>query len=248
MKKNPKNQYKKGEIIIYQAKSGAIELRGDFSRETVWATQAQIAELFDVTPQNITLHLNNVFKDKELNEKSTCKEFLQVQIEGERKVKRTTKFYNLDAILSVGYRVNSKTATEFRKWATKTLRGYIVDGYAINKTRIAQNYKQFLGVVESVKKLLPAGSTVNPSDAVELISLFADTWLSLDAYDREILSKGKLTKKTVAMTAEKINTELGQLKKSLLEKSEATFCILWSRIIHLPMVTNAVARTLLSGF
>jgi hypothetical protein len=87
--------------VIYQTHSGSLELRGDFSDQTLWATQAQIAELFDVTPQNITIHLKNVFDTSELDEQVTCKDFLQVQKEGKRDVKRTLKMYNLDAILSV---------------------------------------------------------------------------------------------------------------------------------------------------
>lgn len=90
--------------------------------------------------------------------------------------------YSLDVILGVGYRTNSKVAIEFRKWATKTLRSYIVDGFAINKSRIAKNYKQFLDSVDSFKRLLPSESSINPGDAIELTSIFADTWLSLDAY------------------------------------------------------------------
>ncbi len=217
-----KNQPSKKEVIIYQAKSGAIEFRGDFSKETIWATQAQIAKLFDVTPQNVTLHLNNIFKEKELDIKATCKESLQVQIEGNRKIERTVKFYNLDAIIAVGYRISSIMGTNFRIWATKTLRGYIVDGYAINKSRIAKNYAQFMGAMEDIEKLLPAGSATESKDVVELISLFADTWLSLDAYDKELLPKRKLTKKTVKLTADKITDNLSKLKKSLLEKDEAT--------------------------
>ena len=131
MKKKIKNN-----LVIYQAKSGAIELKGDFEKETVWATQAQIARLFDVTPQNITLHLNNIFKDKELDAKTTCKESLQVQIEGNREVKRSIKFYNLDVIIATGYRISSITGTNFRIWATKTLREHIVKGYTINRKRI----------------------------------------------------------------------------------------------------------------
>ena len=206
-------------IVIYQAKSGAIELRGDFGKETVWATQDQIAKLFGTQRPAITKHLNNIFKTKELNKNSVSSILEHTASDGK---KYKTQFYNLDAIIAVGYRVNSGIATQFRIWATKTLRSYIVDGYAINKNRIAKNYEQFLSVVDSIKKLLPAGSAVNPSDAVELISLFADTWLSLDAYDREILSKVKLTKKTVEMTSEKISHGLNQLKKTLVEKSEAT--------------------------
>lgn len=219
MKKQEKKQQN---IVIYQAKSGAIELKGDFTKETIWATQAQIAKLFDVTSQNITLHLNNIYKDKELDEKATCKESLQVQIEGKRRVERKVKFYNLDAVIAVGYRISSVTGTNFRIWATKTLHNYITDGYVINKSQIAKNYKQFLSVVEDVKKLLPTGSPVQAEDAVSLISLFADTWLSLDAYDKELLPKGKLTKKKVDLTSEKITNNLTQLKQNLIEKDEAT--------------------------
>ena len=96
---------KKQEAIIYQTKSGALELRGDFRDETLWATQAQIAELFEVSSQNITMHLKNIFETNELEEKATCKDFLQVQKEGKREVKRTLKMYNLDAIL---YRISCK--------------------------------------------------------------------------------------------------------------------------------------------
>ncbi len=139
-------------MVIYQAKSGAIELRGDFTRETIWATQAQIAEVFGVNVRTISEHFANIFKDKELNKKSVIRKFRNTASDGKT---YNTQFYNLDAIISVGYRVNSKTATLFRQWATKTLRGYIVDGFAINKKRIATNYAQFLSVVDDLKKLLP---------------------------------------------------------------------------------------------
>ncbi len=103
---------------IYIANDGQLELEVPFDHETVWLTQAQLAELFDVKPQNIIMHLKNIFADGELDELSTCKDFLQVQREGQREVKHKRKFYNLDAIISVGYRVNSARATQFRQWAT----------------------------------------------------------------------------------------------------------------------------------
>src|SRR3989344_8414422 len=140
-------------VVIYQAKSGAIELRGDFGKETIWATQAQIAQLFDVTPQNVTLHLGSIFRDKELDIKATCKDSLQVQIEGNRRIKRTIKFYNLDAIIAVGYRTNSKRAIEFRKWATKTLREHITKGYTINRKQIGKNYDAFMKAVGDIQAL-----------------------------------------------------------------------------------------------
>lgn len=206
---------KQNKAIIYQAKNGAIELRGDLTSETIWATQAQIAEVFGVERSVITKHIRNILKDKELQAISVCANFAHTASDGKT---YQVQYYNLDVVLSVGYRTNSKIAIEFRKWATKTLRSYIVDGFAINKNRIAKNYEQFLEMVENVKKLLPAGSAVDAKDAVELISIFADTWLSLEAYDKEILSKGKLTKKKVDLKTEKISKDLSELRKTLMER------------------------------
>ncbi|OGD32293.1 death-on-curing protein [Candidatus Azambacteria bacterium RIFCSPHIGHO2_02_FULL_52_12] len=209
-------------IVIYQNKSGALELAIDIKQETIHLTQQQVADIFNVQKSAISKHIKNIFDSGELIKKATVSKMETVQIEGKRSIKRTVEYYNLDLVLSIGYRVNSKKATLFRQWATKTLRGYIIDGYAINKNRIAKNHARFLGVVEDIKKLLPAGSALHPKDAVELVSLFADTWLSLDAYDRELLPKKKLTKKHVEFTAKEISKDLAQLKTSLLEKSEAT--------------------------
>jgi prophage maintenance system killer protein len=212
MKKTQKN---KG-VVIYQAKSGAIELRGDFTHETIWATQGQIVGLFGVDQSVVSRHIKNIFKDGEIEEKSNMQKMHIANSD------KPVTFYSLDVILGVGYRTNSKVAIEFRKWATKTLRSYIVDGFAVNKNRIATNYAQFLSVVEDIKKLLPKDVRIDSSDAIELVRLFADTWLSLDAYDREALPKGKLTKKKVALTAEKIVTSLAELKNELTRKKEAT--------------------------
>ncbi|MFH1173381.1 MAG: virulence protein RhuM/Fic/DOC family protein [bacterium] len=209
-------------VVIYQTKSGAIELRGDFARETIWATQMQIAEAFEVNVRTINEHIKNIIITEELNEKATIRNFRIVQKEGKREVDREVKHYNLDMILSIGYRVNSKKATLFRQWATKTLRGYIFNGFVVNKNRIAKNYTQFLNAVEDVKKLLPTGTTINASDAIELISLFADTWFSLNAYDKDIFIGKKTTKKSVALTADKLADNLAALKRELIKKGEAT--------------------------
>ncbi|MFA5994041.1 MAG: RhuM family protein [Parcubacteria group bacterium] len=165
MKKTQKN---KG-VVIYQAKSGAIELRGDFTHETIWATQGQIVGLFGVDQSVVSRHIKNIFKDGEVEEKSNMQKMHNANSD------KPVAFYSLDVILGVGYRTNSKVAIEFRKWATTTLRSYIVDGFAVNKRRIAKNYAQFLRVVEDIKNLLPAGSSVDPKDAINLVSLFADT-------------------------------------------------------------------------
>lgn len=209
-------------IVIYQTKSGAIELQADKPAETFWATQSQIAQIFSTTPQNITLHLKNIFKEGELSFRATCKESSQVQKEGNRTVERKQKFYNLDAVISVGYRVNSKRATQFRQWSTKTLRAHIVDGYTINKKRLARNYEAFLNVVEQIKGLLPSGGTVDAGSAMELVKMFASTWLSLDAYDKSNFPKSGATKKQVEFTAEELQSALGKLKNDLVVKREAT--------------------------
>jgi hypothetical protein len=180
-----KKELKENKVVIYQAKDGAIEFRGDFSHETIWATQADIADVFGADRSVVTKHIRNVLKDRELDTNSVCAIFAHTAADGKT---YQVQYYNLDVILAVGYRTNSKRAIEFRKWATKTLRGYIINGFTINKKRIAKNYEQFLSVVDDVKKLLPKG-LVESNDAVELVSLFADTWLSLDAYDKELLPR-----------------------------------------------------------
>lgn len=122
-----------GEIVIYRAEDTPdfqIEVRVE--DETVWLTQLQMAELFEATRQNINLHINNVYKERELDSASTVKEYLTVRFEGIRKVKRKLLFYNLDVIISVGYRVKSVRGTQFRIWANKILKDYLLKGYAIN--------------------------------------------------------------------------------------------------------------------
>jgi len=216
-----KQERKKG-VVIYQSKSGAIELKGDFSKETFWATQAQIAEMFDVTPQNVTLHLGNIFKDKELEIKATCKESLQVQIEGKRKIERNVKLYNLDAIIAVGYRINSTVGTKFRQWATKTLRTHIVDGYTINRSRIGKNYDAFMKSVGDIQALLPEHVMLDPKSVLELIKEFASTWVSLDAYDKESLTAIGSTKKAVKLGGEELVEAISHLRSELMKNKEAT--------------------------
>ena len=130
--KNEMDSSPKSEIILYQPnETVSLEVRLD--EDTVWLSQAQMAELFQTTPQNITLHIRNVYKEGELEILSTCKDFLQVQKEGNRIVKRVQKLYNLDVIISVGYRVKSMRGTQFRQWALKVLKDYLLKGYSVNQ-------------------------------------------------------------------------------------------------------------------
>ena len=219
---NKKKIIKEKNLIIYQAKNGAIELRGDFERETLWATQAQIAQLFDVTSQNVTLHLNNIFKDKELDEKATCKESLQVQIEGNRRVERKVKLYNLDAVIAIGYRISSVMGTNFRIWATKTLREHITKGYTINRKQIQKNYQAFMEAVASVQNLLPEHVVLDPKVILELIKEFSSTWMSIDAYDKEILKSIGSTKKAIKLSGAELREAIMNLRSELMKKEEAT--------------------------
>ena len=122
----------KNEIILYQPDE-AIRLEVRLDEETVWLTQAQMAELFETTPQNITIHIRNMYKEGELDIKSTCKDFLQVRTEGKRIVNRIQKIYNLDVIISVGYRVKSLRGIQFRQWANRVLKEYLLKGYSVNQ-------------------------------------------------------------------------------------------------------------------
>ena len=212
------------EILVYQAKTGAIELRGDFNRETLWASLQQIAALFYTDKSGISRHLKNIYSSGELDKTSTVAKIATVQKEGGRRVSRYIEYYNLDAILSVGYRVNSKNATVFRQWATRTLREHILKGYTINRSRIAKNYGEFLRAVDSVKKLIPTGQIEGKEakDLLELISAFAGTWFSLNAYDKASLPKAGLTRKAVDVTADELLSALHELKTNLVEKKEAS--------------------------
>ena len=128
-----------GEIIIYQTDDGLTKIDVKFHNETVWLSQQQMAELYGTTKQNISLHIKNIFDENELNENSTVKEFLTVQKEGNRSVERTVKFYNLDMIISLGYRIKSKIATNFRKWATERLKEYMIKGFTMDDERLKGN-------------------------------------------------------------------------------------------------------------
>jgi hypothetical protein len=123
----------KGEIILYRPQDDDVAIDVLVENETVWLTQAQIAELFETTPQNITIHIRNVYKEKELERSATCKDFLQVRTEGGRSVTRKAKHYNLDVIISVGYRVKSHRGVQFRRWATQVLKEYTMRGYAVSQ-------------------------------------------------------------------------------------------------------------------
>ena len=206
----------KKEVVIYQTKTGSIELKGDIRKENIWANQKQISQLFGIDRTVVTKHINKIIRDKEIDEKSNVQNMHIANSD------KPVKFYSLDVILAVGYRTNSKIAINFRKWATKTLKSHITEGYTLNKKVIARNYDKFIKSVEDVKRLLPSNSSLSTNDTLELIKFFAGTWFSLDAYDKSEFSKKGLTKKQVKITANDLNSAILDLKKNLLYKKEAT--------------------------
>lgn len=131
-----------GRILIYQNEKGDTKIDVYFSDETVWMTQKSISELYQTTPQNITLHIKNIYSDGELEEKATCKSYLQVQKEGSRNVKREQKYYSFDMILAIGYRVRSNVGIHFRRWASQILTEYTKKGFVLNDERL-RNPREF---------------------------------------------------------------------------------------------------------
>lgn len=147
------------EIVIFGEDAQKVEVR--LEGETVWLTQRQMAELFGTTPENVLMHLRNIFREKELEESATAKDFLAVRQEGRRRVQRRLKHYNLDAVISVGYRVNSHRATHFRQWATTVLRHHLTRGYSLNEDRLA---RQGLSELEQAVEVL--GQTLTRQELV----------------------------------------------------------------------------------
>ena len=127
------------DVLLYQSPDGQIQLDVQLDHDTVWLTQAQMSELFETTKQNVSLHVRNAFKEQELVEKAVVKESLTTAADGKS---YRTNYYNLDVVISVGYRVKSKRGNSFRQWATQVLRQYLVQGYALNEKRLRESQRQ----------------------------------------------------------------------------------------------------------
>lgn len=210
--------------LIYQAANGAIELRPDVDRETIWASQAMMSEIFWVDRTVITRHINNVFKDWELDADVVSVKFAHTTQHGSISNKTQTrdiKLYNLDLIISVWYRVNSKVATKFRQRATQTLRQHITQWYTINKSVIQQNYENFLTAVEQVKALA-YHKDISSDEILELIKAFWQTRFSLDSFDKWTVGIQTTTQQSINLEAKQLYEDINILKEELIKKWEAT--------------------------
>jgi prophage maintenance system killer protein len=190
----------RGEIVLYKATDGEIQLDVKMEDETVWLNQAQMTQLFDQTKQTLSLHINNIYKEKELTKQSTVRKYLTVQKEGNRTVQREISFYNLDVIISVGYRVKSKRGTQFRIWANKVLKDYLIQGYALNEKRLKEQSEK----IKDIEKTLLLFSKVAEkyqlgkdefTGILKVVTDYTQALDLLDAYDYHKVRIRKTTKK-----------------------------------------------------
>ena len=184
-------------IVIYQTEDGQTQIDVRLEDETVWLTQAQMAELFQTDRTSIVRHISNIYKVDELDRESTCVKIAQVQTEGKREVKRTIPYFNLDMIISVGYRVNSKRGIKFRQWANRILKEYLVKGYAVNerirKEQIGE-LRQLVGMLGRTIQNQPVISTDETTALFEVVTDYTYALDTLDNYDYERLTIQKTTK------------------------------------------------------
>jgi prophage maintenance system killer protein len=212
------------EQAVFIVPNDGAEIDVRIASQTVWLGQAQIAKLFGVTRENINTHLANIYREGELDEKATCKENLQVRTEGGRQVRRKTLAYDLDAIISVGYRVNSKTATAFRQWATRILKQHLVRDY---KNR-AQEAGTLLAGVKNIELLARSADAEDQSDAAAVLTLiekYARSWQLLLEYDENKLPPAPTlpaAKKMARLTFLQASKAIDRFRKSLAERDQAT--------------------------
>ena len=184
-------------IEIYRSQDGSIQLNVKLENDTVWLTQSQMAELFGVDRTSIVRHIRNIYKSEELDQNSTCAKNAQVRTEGHRSILREIPYYNLDMIISVGYRVNSKNATSFRRWATSVLKQYLIKGYVINQQIKLDRYNELKDVVRLMSRTVGMQEKVTSEEYGGLFNVISDYVYALDTldhYDYQSLSIQKTTK------------------------------------------------------
>ncbi|WP_322997173.1 RhuM family protein [Castellaniella sp.] len=210
------------QLVIFEGDAGQVEVR--LEGETIWLTQRQMSDLFDTTPENVLMHLKNIYAAGELTESATAKDFLAVRTEGRRQVQRNLKHYNLDAIISVGYRVNSSRATHFRQWATRTLREHLTQGYTLNRQRFEQNAAELEAALTLVKKAA-AGDALTTDQGrglVDVIARYTHTFLWLQRYDEGLLTKPSGSPGGTLPSPVEARSGIARLKADLMSRSEAT--------------------------
>lgn len=210
------------EISIYKTEIGSIEVR--LESESLWLSQENMASLFGVQKAAISKHLKNIFATGELDENRTVSKMETVRLEGSRTVKRQVEHFNLDAVLSVGYRVNSIQATQFRQWATKVLREHLTQVYTLNKQRFEENARELEAALRLVQKTAISAELSGDQGRglVDVVTRYAQTFLLLQRYDEGLLTDPKVSSGGVLPTLDEAYEALGNLKKDLMSRKEAT--------------------------
>ncbi|MEN8258548.1 MAG: virulence protein RhuM/Fic/DOC family protein [Thermodesulfobacteriota bacterium] len=212
------------EVIIYKQEGQAVEVRLDGKQDTIWLTQRQMGELFDKDSDTIGLHLKNIYKSGELDENTTTEQSSVVRQEGKRQVKREINFYNLDAVISVGYRVNSKRAVQFRQWATRILREHLAQGWTLSRQRFEANARELEAAMELVRKAVQSPELLADTGRglVEIVTRYAQTFLLLQRYDEGLLSTPGVQTGGILPTVVEARNALAGLKAELISREEAT--------------------------
>ena len=203
-------------IIIYQTDNGAIELKGDLSHERLWVSQQQIVDIFGIDQSVVSRHIRNIFKSDEVDMESNMQKMHIANSD------KPVGFYSLDIVLAVGYRTNSTVAIAFRKWATKTLKQHITQGYTINPARIENNLANFLHAVEEVKTLAENNAQLQTENVLSLVTAFAHTWFSLESYDEDNLPLRGQNHNELVLEANSLYQAVAVLKADLIAKSQAS--------------------------
>lgn len=212
------------QLVIFQTAGQPVEVRLDAGRDTVWLSQRQMAEVFDTSTDNISLHLKNIYTEGELDEAATTEESSVVRPEGARQVRRKVRQYNLDAIISVGYRVSSKRAVAFRQWATRTLREHLTQGYTLNRQRLEANARELEAALLLVKKAAQSPELLADTGRglVDIVTRYAQTFLLLQRYDEGLLAEPREQRGGVLPTVAEARAALARLKADLMARGEAT--------------------------
>jgi len=212
-------------MTLYQSADGQVELSVSLDKDTVWLSQAQMAELFDKDVRTINEHIGNVFAEGELEREATIRKFRIVRQEGKRQVQRDIEHYNLDAIISVGYRVKSQRGVQFRQWATRVLRQHLVDGYTLNERRLAERGVEFEQAVSLLSRTLANRQLVSDEGqaVLQVIGEYARSWSLLQGYDEQSLAEQSARQSDMrALALDDALAAIAQLKVELIAKSEAT--------------------------
>ncbi len=212
-----------GELVIYQPEDGS-EVSVRLEGSTLWLTQRQLSEILETSTDNIGLHLKNIYASGELVETATTEDFSVVQQEGQRSVSRKTKHYNLDAIISVGYRVNSKRGTQFRQWATGILRDHLTQGWTLDRARFERNAAELEAALALVRKTAQSPDLIAETGRglVEIVSRYTQTFLLLQRYDEGLLTDPNGTTGGVMLPLDEVRQSIAGLKSDLISRGEAS--------------------------